>query len=63
MYPQPSEANGNFYVERTSGTDKPAADEDLHRSIWTEENGAPKQLCRARYQITPRVTWRAEAPK
>lgn len=56
---QLSEADGQFYVERKAGGEPIDADEQLHHSVWAEADGQPKELCRARYEITPKVTWRA----
>lgn len=51
------EKDGRMFVDRTSGDEKPATDEQLNHSIVEAVDGKPREVCSAEYDVTPRVTF------
>lgn len=55
------EANGRFFLDRNSGDEPPVTDQQLNHAFIEGVDGAAKEICRASYEVTPKIVW--EAPE
>lgn len=55
------EANGRFFLDRNSGDEPAVTDQQLNHAFIEGVDGAPREICRSSYDVTPRVTF--ESPE